>query len=147
MAYTDASLRVLVAPDALPGFWIWMYRISPFNYLVSGMLSVAVADTAVVCADNEFLRFEPANGMSCLAYMEPYINDVGGYLEDSDSTSPCTFCPQSSTNKFLASVGANYADAWRNFGIMWAYIVFNIVGAVFIYWVARVPKNKKSEKA
>ncbi len=54
---------VLANPDTLPRFWIFMYRISPFSYLVSAMLSTAVANTRVECADNEFLQFEPPGGM------------------------------------------------------------------------------------
>ena len=41
------------------------------------------------------------------------------------------------------------SQSGRNFGILWAYIVFNIFGAIFLYWLFRVPKkpkNKKEEK-
>ncbi len=123
-----------------------MYRVSPFTYLISGMLSTAVANTNVVCADNEFLRFEPPNGSTCAEYLEPYIGRTGGYVLNPDAAADCSFCPQSSTNIFLAGVGANYSDAWRNFGIMWAYVIFNVAGALLIYWLARVPKNKKPKK-
>jgi hypothetical protein len=43
-------------------------------------------------------------------------------------------------------VSSNYSDAWRNFGILWVYVIFNIFGALFLYWLIRVPKVKK-EKA
>jgi flagellar biosynthesis/type III secretory pathway M-ring protein FliF/YscJ len=36
---------------------------------------------------------------------------------------------------------------WRNFGLLWVYVVFNIFAAVFFYWLARVPKNKGKEQA
>ena len=39
------------------------------------------------------------------------------------------------------------ADRWRNFGIMFAYIIFNVFGALFLYWLTRVPKkSKKADK-
>lgn len=38
------------------------------------------------------------------------------------------------------------ADRWRNFGIMWAFIIFNIFGALFLYWLTRVPKKAKTAK-
>jgi ABC-type multidrug transport system permease subunit len=50
-----------------------------------------------------------------------------------------------STDTFLAQVDSYYSEAWRNFGIMWAYLVFNVVAALGIYWWARVPKGNKTK--
>jgi ABC-type multidrug transport system permease subunit/ABC-type multidrug transport system ATPase subunit len=107
---------VLATPDTLPRFWIFMYRVSPFTYLVSAMLSTAVANTDVYCAANEFLHFAPPNGLTCAEYMEPYIKTFSGYLQDPENTSMCSYCTISKTNVFLASVQSNYDDRWRNFG-------------------------------
>lgn len=140
---------VLVSPSNLPRFWIFMNRVSPFTYLVGGVLSAAVANTNVVCADNELLSFEPTNGSTCGEYLAVYQQYAGGYLVDNNTTSKCLYCPVSETNKYLESVSISYADRWRNFGILWAYIFFNIAGALLIYWLVRVPKKsliKKKQK-
>ncbi|CAM1501312.1 Fc.00g104740.m01.CDS01 [Cosmosporella sp. VM-42] len=139
---------VLAPPDSLPRFWIFMYRVSPFSYLVSAMLSVAVANTDVVCAANEYISFPPPSGQTCQEYMEVYLGAAGGYLTDPDSNSSCTYCSVGDTNVFLASVKSDYADRWRNFGLMWVYIGFNIFAALGLYWLVRVPKKKgkKSKK-
>lgn len=34
-----------------------------------------------------------------------------------------------------------YANRWRDFGLLWAYVVFNIIAAVGIYWLARVVRT------
>ncbi|MCJ1308910.1 hypothetical protein MMC25_002565 [Agyrium rufum] len=138
---------VLVGPSLLPGFWIFMYRISPFTYLISAMLSTGVANTNVVCADIEYLHFDPANGQMCGDYMAAYINATGGYLQNPSATSQCSFCAVGDTNVFLAQVSSYYDERWRNFGIMWAFIIFNVFAALFIYWLARVPKKPKVTKA
>ncbi|CAN8098273.1 unnamed protein product [Discula destructiva] len=138
---------VLASPDTFPRFWIFMYRVSPFTYLVSGMLSSAVANTEVVCAANEYLRFDPPPDMNCSEYLDPYIAAVGGKYLDGSATSGCTFCSTTSSNTFLASSNVSYDDRWRNFGIVWAFIIFNIFAALGMYYVARVPKVKKVEKA
>ncbi|KAJ5126912.1 ABC multidrug transporter C [Penicillium atrosanguineum] len=138
---------VLATPDKMPRFWIFMYRVSPFTYLVSGMLSTGVSGTTVNCADVEWLHFSPPSGEKCIDYMTPYINGFGGYLQDGtqNSTTECSFCSVSSTNVFLSSVSSYYKDAWRNFGIMWAFIIVNVFLAVFIYWLARVPKGNRTK--
>jgi ATP-binding cassette subfamily G (WHITE) protein 2 (PDR) len=136
---------VLASPQSLPGFWIFMYRISPFTYLVSGVMSTGIANTAVVCADIEYLHFNPPSGSTCGSYMNSYIDTAGGYLLDNNTMTDCSFCSLSSTNAFLARVSSYYDQRWRNFGLMFAYIAFNVAGAIFFYWLIRVPKNSKKK--
>ena len=69
---------VLATPTALPGFWIWMYYVSPFHYLVEGLLATAIKDTRVTCASIEYLRFSPPDSQTCEDYMRPYISVAGG---------------------------------------------------------------------
>ncbi|KAM7208258.1 ABC-2 type transporter domain containing protein [Naviculisporaceae sp. PSN 640] len=140
---------ILVSADDLPKFWIFMNRISPFTYLVSGMLSAGVANSKVVCAENELLSFDVPAGTpgGCREYMAAHVEQFGGYLVDagngsSSTSAACLFCPMSETNKYLETVNISYADRWRNFGIVWAYVLFNIGAALLIYWLARVPKTK-----
>ncbi|TPX53609.1 hypothetical protein PhCBS80983_g06254 [Powellomyces hirtus] len=137
---------VLVGKDAMPKFWIWMYYISPFTYIVEGMLTTGVANTRVVCSDIEFLRFEPTAGQTCASYMQKFMSVAGGYLESPTATADCGYCPVDDTNVFLAVVGSDYANRWRNFGIIFIYVIFNAVMALVIYWWVRVPKTPKKVK-
>jgi ATP-binding cassette subfamily G (WHITE) protein 2 (PDR) len=137
---------VLVTKNALPRFWIFMYRVSPFTYIISMMLSVAVANTNVVCAANELLTVQPPMGSTCAEYLADYVSVAGGYLIDGNATADCTFCRVDSTNVFLDVVSAPFSEAWRNFGIVFVYIAFNVVSALVIYWLVRVPKKMHSEK-
>ncbi|KGO62913.1 CDR ABC transporter [Penicillium expansum] len=137
---------VLSTKEALPGFWIFMYRVSPFTYLVSAMLSTGVSGADAVCEAVEYLKFSPPANQTCGDYMGPYIKMAGtGYLQDPTSTAECAFCSVSKTNSFLIRISSDFADAWRNFGLMWVYILANIAGALFIYWLARVPKGKRTK--
>lgn len=136
---------VLATPAKMPGFWIFMYRVSPFTYLVSAMLSTGVSGATATCESIEYLHFDPPSGETCLQYMEPYIKLAGGYLLDNNATTDCSFCTVKSTDVFLAQVVSYYKDAWRNFGIMWVYIIVNIFLAVGIYWLARVPKGNRNK--
>lgn len=137
---------VLAQPSDFPRFWIFMYRLSPFTYMVSGMLSVGLARSTVQCAPNEFTVFDPPNGSDCQTYMNDFITGAGGYLQDKTATSQCQYCAIEYTDAFLARVGSNYSDAWRNFGILWAYCIFNVFAALALYWLIRMPKPKKEKK-
>lgn len=138
---------VLAQPSQFPRFWIFMYRVSPFTYLVSGMLSVGLANSKVQCAENEFVVFNPPQGSTCGQYMSSYKSDNGGYVEQPNATSDCRFCSLEDTNVFLKGVSSDYSEAWRNFGILWVYCIFNVCAALFLYWLVRMPKTKKPEKA
>jgi ABC-type multidrug transport system permease subunit len=82
--------------------------------------------------------------------MAAYIQSgFGGYLTDSSATTNCSYCSFASTNQFLAGVSSSYSHRWRNFGILWVFIIFNAIMAVFLYWLVRVPKKSggKAKKA
>ena len=123
-----------------------MYRVSPFTYLLSGMLSTGIANTAITCDDIEYSIFNPPSGQTCGEYLQTYINTVGGYVTDANATQDCRFCAVADTNTYLASVSSFYSERWRNFWIMWAFVAFNVCAAVFLYWLARVPKNRKGKE-
>ncbi|TVY89849.1 ZEB2-regulated ABC transporter [Lachnellula willkommii] len=142
---------VLASPKVFPGFWIFMYRVSPFTYFVDAMLSVGIANNDVSCAKNELLTFNPPPGMDCGTYLTPYLNSTNGLayphqLKNWTATANCELCSLGSTNEFLGQLGLSYGLRWRNFGLLWAYIAFNACMAVFLYWLVRVPKKTRAKK-
>ncbi|GMF49935.1 unnamed protein product [[Candida] boidinii] len=140
-ALSLAFCGVLVTKEGLPGFWIFMYRVSPFTYWIAGVLTTGLGDSPVECSDHEFVEFETFPLLTCGEYMAPFIDVIGGYLKDANSTDICTYCKMSNTNAFLTSISAFKDQKWRNFGIFWVYIVVNIAATILIYYLFRVPKK------
>ncbi|BGP36017.1 Multidrug resistance protein [Rhodotorula toruloides] len=138
---------VLATPDVFPGFYIWVYYASPFRYLAEALLATGVGGTRVQCAASELLSFPPPGGSTCGDYMATYIQAAGGYLVDPSSTTNCQFCSISDTNTFLKTFSYDYGHRWRDFGLMWIYIFFNVAAAILCYWLARMPKNSRKSKA
>jgi ATP-binding cassette subfamily G (WHITE) protein 2 (PDR) len=137
---------VLAGPQAMPGFWIFMYRCNPFTYLIQGILATGLANTNVTCSSSELLHFKPPSGQTCGEYMRAYMLVAGGYLVDSTSTTTCEFCQMSSTNTFLTTVNSEFSQRWRNYGIFICFIFINIFLTIFFYWLARVPKGNREKK-
>jgi ATP-binding cassette, subfamily G (WHITE), member 2, PDR len=130
---------VLQTPDALPGFWLFMYRVSPLTYLIAGWAGTGLAGKRIDCATNELAQFDPPPSQTCGQYLADYLTSGAvGQLQDPDATSNCRYCPLSNSDQFLVSVNISYAERWRNFGIGWAYIVFNVAAAVLLYYMFRV---------
>ena len=134
---------VMQPPSQLPGFWLFMYRVSPFTYWIGGIVSTMSAGRTVVCSPSEVLRFDPPTGQTCAAYLDTYAAANGGTIQNPDATANCQYCTLSSTDQFLASSKIYYSERWRNFGIMFAFIVFNAFAAVLSYYLFRVAKMSK----
>jgi ATP-binding cassette subfamily G (WHITE) protein 2 (PDR) len=137
-----AFAGVLVQPGNLPRFWIFMYRVNPFTYLASSFLSAAIGEAPVQCAANELLTMQAPGSQTCEQYLSAYISASGGFVENPSATGVCRYCPVKDTTQFLETVGIDFANRWRDYAMMWVYILVNIGAAVALYWLCRVPKRK-----
>lgn len=122
-----------------------MYRVNPFTYVIESLMATGLGDAPMHCAPNEFITFTAPDGSTCSQYASEYLAQNGGYLENPDSSN-CSYCSMSNTNEYLASVSVSFGNRWRDFGIMWAFCMFNISMAFLLYWLARVPKKQKAKK-
>ena len=130
---------VLQPPQALPGFWIFMYRVSPFTYLIGGWAGTSLGNRAVICAPNELAVFHPPPGYSCAAYLSAYLQaGAPGHLINPSATSSCEYCPISNGSQFLATSQIDPSQQYRNLGIGFAYVAFNVLAAVSLYYIFRV---------
>jgi ATP-binding cassette subfamily G (WHITE) protein 2 (PDR) len=157
-----AFCGVLAGPNDLPRFWIFVYRVSllllprsdkkcmpdttqvnPFTYVVSTFLSATLGQAPAHCAPTEFQTFAAPSNQTCAQYMREYLATAGGYLSDAQATGECNYCRMDSTSQYLESVHADWSTRWRDFGLLWVYVAFNVGAAVGLYWMFRVPKGKK----
>ncbi|KAL3471633.1 ABC-2 type transporter-domain-containing protein [Aspergillus californicus] len=129
---------VMQPPSQLPGFWIFMYRVSPFTYYIGGISGAALHGRAITCNDVELNVFDPPVGSTCGGYMAEYIALAGGSLYNPSATANCEYCSMSSADDYLAQREIYHGDRWRNYGIFLCYFVFNVFGAITLYYIFRV---------
>ncbi|WPJ61203.1 hypothetical protein SMAC4_07892 [Sordaria macrospora] len=129
---------VLQTRIALPGFWQFMYRVSPFTYWIGGIVSTMLHGRSVTCSAEETLTFNPPQGMSCSQYLGPMMQQAQGVLQNPNATESCRYCAFSVADQYLVNVDIFWSERWRNWGIVWAYVVFDIAVAVLLYYVFRV---------
>ncbi|KAF5344805.1 hypothetical protein D9758_014417 [Tetrapyrgos nigripes] len=77
----------IIQPYRRLGWWKWMYRVNPFTYLVEGFAGQAVGHAELTCSSVELVPIIPPSGMSCHQYLDPFIQNAGGYLADSSDDS------------------------------------------------------------
>lgn len=128
--------------DALPGFWIFMYRVSPFTYWVAGMAGTLLHGREVVCSSTEMSVLNPPAGQTCGEFFAAYLTQAPGQLQNPQATSGCQYCSLSTSDQFLTGTDIYYSQRWMNFGIFFAYIGFNLFAATALYYVFRVANLK-----
>jgi ABC-type multidrug transport system permease subunit len=133
---------VLQPPSQLPGFWLFMYRVSPFTYWIGGMVSTMLSGRQVICSAQEVSVFDPPAGQTCGAYLADYAAAAGGTIQNPEATTGCNYCSLSNADQFLAGSSIYYGERWRNFGIIFAFIGFNIFLAILTYYLFRVANLK-----
>ncbi|KAK5652958.1 hypothetical protein OQA88_9437 [Cercophora sp. LCS_1] len=131
---------VLQTKVALPGFWVFMYRVSPFTYWIGGIVSTLVHERPMGCSETEMLVFDPPGGMTCGQYLAPLAGQGTGTLQNPGAVEACKFCAFRVADEFLAQADIFWSERWRNFGIMWAYVGFNVAVAIGAYYVFRVKR-------
>ncbi|RDL33925.1 putative ABC1 transport protein [Venustampulla echinocandica] len=132
---------VFQPPNALPGFWIFMYRVSPLTYFVAAVASTGLSGRPLTCSNNELAIMQPPAGMTCGQYLQPFGSATGGSIYNPGATSNCHYCAVSNADQYLASVSISYNTRWRDYGIGFAYIIFNVFMTVLLYYVIRVRKG------
>jgi ATP-binding cassette subfamily G (WHITE) protein 2 (SNQ2) len=123
-------------------FWrVWMYPLDPYHYFLEGFISTLFNGMQVQCIDQDFIKFTPAAGQNCGTYASTYIDLAQGYLKDPSATDVCEYCQYTSGAQFLNNFEWTMDHRWRNFGLMWAYYVFNVLVFVLFVYINRKQKR------
>ncbi|KAH7106585.1 pleiotropic drug resistance ABC transporter [Auriculariales sp. MPI-PUGE-AT-0066] len=132
----------LMQPYAAMGWWQWMYRVSPLTYVLEAMVGYNLGHTEIHCLDVEFVTINPPTGQTCTQYLDPYMTATGGYLRDGNATGSCQYCPVGQSDGLLAStLNIYYDNHWRDFGIILAFVAFNISCIYTLTYLFRI-RNK-----
>lgn len=126
---------VVVPYIALPTFWqSWMYWLTPFHYLLEGMLALLTDGIPIECSTSELAIFPPPPGQDCQSYAGQFAQQSGGYVQ-TQPNGDCGFCQYASGTQFAASFNVMAGNVWRDFGIMWIYIFFNFAVVFACTWL------------
>lgn len=104
-----------------------MYPLTPFHYLLEALLTFVEHDNVVKCSTDEFALFTPPSGQTCMDYAGEFVTTIGGYLNNPSSTTECQYCQYSTGDEYTASLEVYWGHRWRDYGIFWSYIIFNVI--------------------
>lgn len=136
---------VLQPPNRMPSFWKFLWHVSPLTYWIAGVVITGLHGREAKCTSAELSIFDPPEGTTCAEYLKLYFDTfhAPGYLLNPAATAACKYCPWSRADQLLAQSGIYWTDRWRNFGLGMAYICFNVVMTVVLYYLFRQGKLRK----
>lgn len=67
-----------------------MYHLTPFTYLIEGLVANALGGVAITCDPGQFNYLIPPSGQDCLSYLGPFTANGAGYAEVVDGM--CGYC-------------------------------------------------------
>ncbi|KAG1771085.1 hypothetical protein EV702DRAFT_1202115 [Suillus placidus] len=105
-----------------------MYRVSPF---IEGLLGQAALPLN--------LSVNPPKGLTYGNYMSPFVEFASGYLTNPEAAGGCQYCPAKTADQFVHSrFNIKYSDHWRNLGIVFGFVAFNIVAVFWFIYFMRI---------
>ncbi|GMF01651.1 unnamed protein product [[Candida] boidinii] len=125
----------------LPGFWKFLWRLSPMTYIVEMTLSSLLHGREVHCSDIELSYLDPPQGQTCGVFLADYFETHTGYISNPDATSQCGVCKYSVGDEYLEYLGMSYGNRWRDVGFMFVFTVFNLFLLFVLYYFFRVKKG------
>lgn len=135
---------IMQPPSAMPEFWsAWMYWLDPYHYVIEGLVVNVMDGVEVVCQEGDFTQIPVPSGQTCGAYMDAFFKSGGsGYIEDGNATGMCNYCPYKLGNEYYEErIGWHFDNRWRDFGILCAYYVFNVLAFMFFVFLFRKAKR------
>jgi ATP-binding cassette, subfamily G (WHITE), member 2, SNQ2 len=119
---------VTIPRPSMPVFWrAWLNPLDPMTRLVSGMLSTELHDFRVQCSQSELAIFNPPAGQTCGQYAAAFLKTAIGYIANPNATSDCGYCPYTVGDGYLATLGFDWSDRWKELGIFVCFIGSNLI--------------------
>jgi len=144
---------VVQPPDQLPTFWgSWMFYLSPFTWIMEGMLGDAIGGVAVHCELDEMQQINPPEGQDCswinrfaAPRDRPELGGRNGYWV-SGPQGECMYCLYRYGDDYLDTVKMHADHRYADLGIVVAYIAFNTALLFGLFWLFRIYKLGKGRR-
>lgn len=139
LSFMISFCGVVQPVSLMPGFWTFMYKVSPLTYVIQTLMALVLHNKVVRCNKDEYNYFNPPEGKTCGEFAGSFLEMTKkGYISNPEATTNCGYCQYSVGDEYLATVGVKFSYRWRNFGFMWVYILFNIFSMCALYYIFRV---------
>jgi ATP-binding cassette subfamily G (WHITE) protein 2 (SNQ2) len=134
---------IIVPYNQIQVFWrYWLYYLSPYTYLLGGMVKAVVEGAQVVCSDKDLVTFNPPAGQSCGAYASEWAANASAQLLNPSAMEACNVCKWTSGDQFLDQFNLGpsglLGSHWEYWGVFMAFTVSNLALVYYFTWATKV---------
>ncbi|KAJ6441375.1 multidrug resistance protein CDR1 [Purpureocillium lavendulum] len=135
---------IIVPYHQIQVFWrYWLYYLSPFTYLLGGMVTAVTSSAAVSCADTDLTSFQPPPNQTCAEYASEWVASAAAQLLNPDALAPseCQVCRWSTGDQFLAQFNLGQGQLGGEWGCWAVFLLFTACNLFLVYfftWATRV---------
>ncbi|EPQ27059.1 uncharacterized protein PFL1_05343 [Pseudozyma flocculosa PF-1] len=125
---------VIVPKAALPQPWRSIIWTNPLYYYIKGQVGTSLHNIPIQCRRADLAIFNPPAGQTCGVYAGSWVESVGAQLLNPEASSACEFCQYSVSDQFAASLGADWNFRWQSYGILLAFVLFQLAASYAAWW-------------
>jgi len=108
------------------------------------MLSNVLHLVTITCSESEINIFQPPANTTCGAFIAPFLAHGPGTIYNPSATENCEYCRYDQGDEYLGTLNVGWHGRWRDYGVMWVYVMFNIGVLLVVTGLPRLIKAKKA---
>ncbi|KAG2057552.1 hypothetical protein BDR06DRAFT_994992 [Suillus hirtellus] len=133
MYFETLIIPVMIFPAI--NWWKWMYKISPYTYIIESLLGQAIGGDSIECS----LSLSTIEWLDAWQLNGSFIESAGGYLANPEATERYQLYFAKTADQFMYSrFNIKYSNHWRNLGIVFGYVAFNVVAVFWFTYFMRI---------
>ncbi|KAK4120366.1 hypothetical protein N657DRAFT_693082 [Parathielavia appendiculata] len=138
---------IIVPFHQLQVFWrSWLYYLSPFTYLLGGMIIAVTSSVSVDCKASDLVEFTAPDNQTCASYAADWALEASAQLLNPDASgdTACQVCMLTSGSQYLELFNLNdaFGGKWGCWAIFLLFTFSNLALVYLFTWATRVKGRK-----
>ncbi|WKT52709.1 AAA ATPase domain [Fusarium oxysporum f. sp. vasinfectum] len=135
---------IIVPYSQIQVFWrYWLYYLSPFTYLLGGMVTAVTSSVGVSCSSADLTVFTAPANETCSSYVSKWALSASAQLLNPEASGDdyCQVCRWTTGTQFLDQFNlgdGQLGGQWGSWGIFVVFTFSNLALVYFFTWATKV---------
>ncbi|KAF5580877.1 ATP-binding protein multidrug cassette transport [Fusarium subglutinans] len=135
---------IIVPYSQIQVFWrYWLYYLSPFTYLLGGMVTAVTSSAEVSCSPADLTVFTAPTNQTCSSYVSEWALSASAQLLNPEASGDdyCKVCRWTTGTQFLDQFNlgdGQLGGQWGSWGIFVVFTFSNLALVYFFTWATKV---------
>ncbi|KAF6512916.1 hypothetical protein HZS61_007722 [Fusarium oxysporum f. sp. conglutinans] len=135
---------IIVPYSQIQVFWrYWLYYLSPFTYLLGGMVTAVTSSVGVSCSSADLTLFTAPANETCSSYVSKWALSASAQLLNPEASGDdyCQVCRWTTGTQFLDQFNlgdGQLGGQWGSWGIFVVFTFSNLALVYFFTWATKL---------